>query len=309
MRSNDLSKLLLVPTVGLLAFSLTACTGGSDAATNGSATIKIVGSDTMVNLSQRWAERYQKIRPNVSVQLSGGGSGVGIAALIEGTIDLANSSRDMKADERALATQRIGVPPKEFVVGKDALAIYVHKDNPIESISLEELAEIYGENGTITRWSQIHPNWPARGASDEIVVVNRQNNSGTYATFRDEVLGKGREFRQGTLDQSGSKDVVNLVGNTFNAIGYSGMAYGTPDVKMLAVSRKKGETAVEATAANALNASYPLARNLNIYSRGEPEGAVKEYLDWILGPDGQNVVEEIGYVPVRPTASAAGSTN
>src|SRR5690606_13450324 len=111
MRSNDLSKLLLVPTVGLLAFSLTACTGGSDAATNGSATIKIVGSDTMVNLSQRWAERYQKIRPNVSVQLSGGGSGVGIAALIEGTIDLANSSRDMKADERALATQRIGVPP------------------------------------------------------------------------------------------------------------------------------------------------------------------------------------------------------
>lgn len=134
-------------------------TGDPNVPVEESATIKITGSDTMVNLAQRWAEAYQEKHKNVSVQVSGGGSGDGIAALIDGRVDLANASREMKPDEMAKAQQKHGTAPKEFTVGKDALAVYVHKDNPVDSISLPELAEIYGDGGTITKWTQLDPDW------------------------------------------------------------------------------------------------------------------------------------------------------
>lgn len=255
-------------------------------------TIRAEGSDTMVNLAQAWAETYHGKRADVSVQVLGGGSGVGIASLLNGTCDMANASRKMKDEELQSAVERHGVEPVEHIVGYDALAVYVHKDNPIDSISLTELAEIYGEGGETTNWSQIEG-----GADLEITRVSRQNNSGTYAYFREAVLGKERDYKLGSIDQSGSKDVVALVSKTPGAIGYSGMGYATPEVKMLKISQEKGGSGAAPTVENAVSGSYPITRPLHIYTLGEPEGIVAEYLEWIMSGEGQDVVGELGYVP------------
>ena len=270
--------------------------GGKQAATPAQTTIQVKGSDTMVNVAQAWAEAYKEAAPQVDVEVSGGGSGVGIAALERGTIDIANSSRDMKPDEVEQAKRNTGKEPKGVIVAYDALAVYVHKDNPINEISLEQLAQIYAEGGTITKWSQLGVAVPG-AASDEIVRVSRQSSSGTYEFFREHVLGK-RDFKLGSRDMNGSKEVVELVGSTRTAIGYSGMGYATPAVKMVKLSAKPGEAAVEPTVANTLSKTYPLARSLLLYTLGEPEGSTKSYIEWILSPAGQKIVEENGYVPV-----------
>jgi phosphate transport system substrate-binding protein len=283
-----------------------ACSGGGQdqgtaSAPAGGAVIRITGSDTMVNLVQAWAENYKKVKPEVGVQVAGGGSGVGIAGLIDGILDLAASSREMEPPEIERATARNKVKPTEFRVALDALSIYTHKNNPLQQISIGELADIYGEGGSITTWSQLGIQNPAC-ASDEIIRVSRQNNSGTYVYFREAILGTSRELKMGSIDQSGSKDVVALVSRTPCAIGYSGMAYATPDVNEPKVAKTKGEPAVAPTAETAMSGAYPLARPLYLYSREAPTGAVKEFVDWVLSPDGQRVVRDIGYVPV-----AAGS--
>jgi phosphate transport system substrate-binding protein len=149
----------------------------------GGAVIQNKGSDTLVNVAQSWAEEYKKINPAVDVEVSGGGSGVGIAALIKGTIDIANSSRDMKADEIEQAKKNTGKEPKKFIVGYDALAIYVHKDNPINEITTEQLDQVFAEGGTVTKWSQFGVTMP--DGSDEIIRVSRQSSSGTYEFFRE----------------------------------------------------------------------------------------------------------------------------
>lgn len=257
--------------------------------------IRVEGSDTMVNIAQAWAETYNLKHPEVSVQVLGGGSGVGLASLIDGNCDLANSSRTIKADEIQKVEAAHGAKPQEFVVGYDALAIYVHKKNPVETISLDQLAEIYGWDGDLTRWSQVdrEHHW---GDRDTIVRVSRQAGCGTYAYFREAVLGKERDYMLGSVDQSGSKAVVALVSKTPNAIGYSGMGYQTPAVNMLRVAKRTGQSGVPPTPANAKNGSYPITRPLLIYTAGEPAGPVKEYLDWILSAAGQTVVRELGYV-------------
>jgi phosphate transport system substrate-binding protein len=265
-------------------------------------TIRVTGSDTMVNLAQAWAENYSRKNPDVSVQVAGGGSGVGIAGLIDGIVDIANCSRKLKDTEIARAKKNNGQEPCEFVVARDALGVYVHTANPLESISIDELGEIYGEGGKIERWSQLGAKNAAL-AADEIVRVSRQNNSGTFYYFRETVVGKGREFKLGSIDQNGSKDVVSLVSRTPCAIGYSGMAYATPEVKMLKIAPAKGEEAVAPTKENAINGSYPLSRPLFLYTNGEPQGVVKDYIDWILSEEGQRIVEEIGYVPISPSQS------
>ncbi len=268
---------------------------GCNRNTGGSAkSIVIDGSDTMVNLSQAWAESYQKKNPTANIQVSGGGSGVGINSLIAGKVDLANSSRKMDATEIAKAkANNGGKEPKELVVGIDALALYVHKDNPLETISIEELAEIYGENGTITKWSQLGVKV---AGSDEITRVSRQNNSGTYAYFREHVLGKARDYKNGSIDQSGSKDVVTLVSKTPGAIGYSGMGYKTDSVKWLKIAVKKGQPGIAPSVEAARNNTYPISRPLFIYTLGEPQGTVKEFMDYCRSPEGQKIVEEVGYV-------------
>jgi phosphate transport system substrate-binding protein len=258
--------------------------------------IRVEGSDTMVNVAQAWAEEYHKLHPEISVQVLGGGSGVGIASLIDGNCDLADSSRKMTPKEIQNLLDKRGLEAKETVVGYDALAVYVHRDNPLDSISLDELAEIYGEDGAITRWSQLGLAEPP-GGNDRIVFLNRQNSSGTYAYFQEAVLGKHRDYKLGSIDQSGSKDVVVLIAHTPGAIGYSGMGYDAPGVKMLRVSKRRGEPGVAPTVENARNGSYPITRPLQIYTAGDPAGPVRRYLDWILSPQGQAVVAQQGYVP------------
>ncbi len=262
--------------------------------------IQNTGSDTMVNLAQAWAEEYARVAPSVSVEVSGGGSGTGIAALINGTVDIANCSRKFEPEEIERAKKSTGKEPREYLIGYDALAVYVHKDNPLEQISLEQLAEIYGENGKITKWSQLGVKVP--GAADEIVRVSRQSNSGTYVYFREAVLGKGRDFKLGSRDMHGSKDCVELISRTPAAIGYSGMGYATPGVKALKIAAKAGATAVAPTVATALDHTYPIARPLLMYTIGEPAGEVKKYLDWIHSEAGQKIVEQSGYVPLPKTA-------
>ena len=283
--------------------ALTPAAGCSRGGGEAVVTIRVEGSDTMVNVAQAWAERYNQLHPDVSVQVLGGGSGVGIASLIDGNCDLANSSRTMKKDEIEKATAKYGVAPKGTIVGYDALALYVHKDNPLDTISLEQLGEIYGWTGSITHWSQlgVDNGSPRR---DTIVRVSRQAGCGTYSYFREAVLGKRKnpEYKLGSVDQSGSKAVVALVSKTPSAIGYSGMGYETPEVKMLNISRRTGELGIAPKPENAKKANekerYPITRPLLIYTAGEPTGPIKDYLDWILSAEGQAVVRELGYVSV-----------
>jgi len=289
-----------VTAVGLscVALLLAGCgkggngAGGAPAAPR-KAVIAACGSDTMVNLAQMWAEEYHKVCPDVSVEVSGGGSGVGIRDLATGIIDLADSSRDISASEREQAKQNTGKEPKEWRVAYDGIAVYVHKDNPLESLTTEQLAAIYGEGGTIERWSQLGVKLP----NDDIIRISRQNNSGTYVYFREHVLGK-KDFKLGSRDMSGSKDVVELVARTPGGIGYSGMGYKIADVKFVKIAAKAGELAVDPTIANVHDKLYSLARPLFMYTLGEPPAHVKSYLDWILSPAGQRIVEQAGYVPV-----------
>jgi phosphate transport system substrate-binding protein len=272
-----------------------ATSAGTSAAKASS--IQNIGSDTMVNLAQAWAEEYAKVDPSISVEVSGGGSGVGVAALINGTADIANASRKLEPEEAAKA-KAAGHDPKEFLVGFDGLAIYVHKDNPIESISLEELAEIYREGGKFNKWSDLGVKSIPGSKGDDIIRVSRQNNSGTYAYFRETVVGKKNDFKSGSMDMNGSKDVVELVSKTPGAIGYSGLGYATAAVKIVRVSRKKGEPGVVPSIATVHDKTYPISRPMFMYTPGEPAPSIKKYLDWILSDPGQKIVQETGYVPL-----------
>jgi phosphate transport system substrate-binding protein len=250
----------------------------------------------MLSLAQAWAEEYKKVAPDVEVEVSGGGSGVGIAALLKGTIDIFNASRVMNPEEIEQARKNTGKEPKEIIVAYDAVAIYVNKTNPLEEITLDQITQIYAEGGTITKWSDLGVKIPG-SSNDEIVRVSRQSSSGTFEFLREQVF-KQKDFKLGSRDMNGSKDVVELVGSTPTAIGYSGMGYATPRVKILKVKRTAGDLAYEPTVATTLAKTYPLARSLQVYTLGEPQGATRTYIDWILSNAGQRVVEVRGYVPL-----------
>ncbi|HEY0710973.1 MAG TPA: PstS family phosphate ABC transporter substrate-binding protein [Polyangia bacterium] len=286
----------------LLVGSLTACRRGDSSSGNTSArkatTIQNIGSDTMVNLAQAWAEEYSLVDPGVSVEVSGGGSGVGVAALINGTADIANCSRKLEHDEVEKA-KASGHDPKEFLVGYDGLAIFVHKDNPIEEITLEQLAGIFRENGTINKWSDLGVNNIPGSKSDKIILISRQNNSGTYHYFREVVVGKKHDFKLGSMDMNGSKDVVELVSKTPGALGYSGLGYATSQVKVVKVAKKPGDVSVMPSNATIMDRSYPIARPMFMYTPSGPQPHIKKYLDWILSPAGQKIVEQTGYVPLQ----------
>ena len=254
------------------------------------------GSDTLVNVAQAWAEAYQKVDPEVAVAVSGGGSGTGIAALINGTVDIANASRKMKDKETQLAEQH-GHHPVEHIVGYDALAVFINSANPATQMTIPQLREIFGRGGKAAKWTDIGIEVPGC-QGQKIVVVSRQNNSGTYVYFKEAVLGKGGKYRQGTLDMHGSKDVVDLVEKTPCAIGYSGLAYATDHVKMACISQAD-EPCVMPSEKTASDHSYPIARPLFMYTSGEPQGEVKKYLDWVLSDAGQCIIKEKGYAPVR----------
>ncbi len=270
-----------------------------------STVIQNKGSDTLVNVAQAWAEEYKDVNPDVAIAISGGGSGTGIASMINGTVDIANSSREMKKKEMNKAKE-MGQNPVEHVVGYDALAVFLHKDNPLNELSFNQLGKIFGRGGDATKWSDLGISVPGCG-SDKIVVVSRQNNSGTYAYFKKAVLKSAAEagviskgsFRQGTLDMHGSKDVVDLVEKTPCAIGYSGLAYATDHLKLACIAKDEGKSCVSPSVKTASNRSYPIARPLFMYTNGEPQGAIKEYMDWILSDTGQCILKKKGYAPMR----------
>jgi phosphate transport system substrate-binding protein len=287
-------NILITCLASYFLLTMLGCGSRQDSSSN---TIRVEGSDTMVNLAQAWAEKYQAERSEITIEISGGGSGVGISSLTQGLADMANASRKMKAKEIRRAKKEFNLDPQEFTVGKDALAIYVHKDNPIEEITIAQLSAIYEEGGTTNTWTELGVTL-AGTSNPKIVRISRQNNSGTYAYFRQHVLNDN-DFKLGSIDLSGSADVVSMVEKTPGAIGYSGMGYATDGVKMVKVKLDDDSASVAPNAANVINGTYPISRPLLIYTPQTPTGTVKDYLDWILGKNGQTIIEEMGYVPLK----------
>lgn len=285
--------------VALLASAtlLVGASGCGKHSGSGQAMLQNKGSDTMVNIAQALAESYRKVRPTLGIAVTGGGSGTGIAALINGTVDIANSSRDIKPKEREDAESKSKKKVVEHVVAFDALAVYVHPSNPMKQISREQLACIYGEGGTCAKWTDVGVEVPGC-AGQEIVRVSRQSNSGTYAFFREWVLGEKKDFKLGSRDMQGSKDVVDLVAGTPCAIGYSGMGYNNATVKAMCVSKDGTAACVVPSMATALDKTYPIARALYMYTLGEPTGEAARYLDWIRSDEGQVIVEHAGFAPL-----------
>lgn len=288
------------------ALTLTGCNkGGESGAAAGGDTsakkveIRVKGSDTLVQLATAWAEAYRKVKPNVFVNVNGGGSGTGIAALQNNSTDICDASREIKPAEKEQIKQATGKDVMEHTCAYDALAIYSNPGNPIKEISIPELREIWAEGGNITEWSQVSPEFKGK-----IVLFGRQNNSGTYDYLREHVCGKTaegkqREFRPGISELNGSAEVVENVAKTPTGLGYSGMGYKTPNVNWLKISKTKGETAIEPGVDVTRNGKYPISRKLYMYTAGEPTGEIKAYIDWCLGPEGQKLVEKEGFVPLQ----------
>ena len=255
------------------------------------------GSDTIVNLAQAWAEEYRKVNPKVVIAVSGGGSGTGLAALINGTVDIANSSRKMKPEEQAEAQKNNGKAVNEFIVGLDALAVFIHPANPLTGLSLEEIACIYGDGGKCETWSDVRGTVVPGCKDNKIIRVSRQSNSGTYQYFREAVLGEKRDFKIGSMDLNGSRESVDLVEKTPCAIGYSGMGYLSKGVKALCINTKEGKCILPSLE-TATDKSYPIARELYMYTSGEPSAEVKAYMDWTQGDAAKEIIIKSGYVPV-----------
>jgi phosphate transport system substrate-binding protein len=253
------------------------------------------GSDTMVNLALAWAEAYGTLYPNVDIAVTGGGSGTGIAALINRTVDMANASRSIKPEERAQAEAN-GVTPVEHVVAGDAIAVVVHPSNPVDQLSIPQLSAIY--SGKITNWREVG------GEDRPIVLLSRESNSGTHVYFLEEVVRQGRSddhtlFSPGTLLMPSSEGISAEVRQNPNAIGYDGLGYVTPDQKVLAIAGAEGGPYVLPSVQTVKDRTYPIARSLYIYTDGEPQGAILQYLNWILGPEGQAIVQQLGFVPIH----------
>lgn len=259
--------------------------------------IRIKGSDTLFVVSQAWAEAYEKVNPEVTASIGGGGSGTGFAALLDGLADIANASRSVDISELEHA-ERLDIQIKEHVVGYDALAVYLHKDNPVKSISFSKLAQIFGRGSKLRNWTDLGIEVPGC-KKQKVIRVGRQNNSGTYVYFRSAILSNSSGFDLGILDMLSSKDVVHLVEKTPCAIGYSGLAYATPNVKLACVAKDDNTPCVNPSIASASDRSYAIARPLFMYSKRSATPAVKGYLDWILSDAGQCVLLKKGYAPVR----------
>ncbi len=280
----------------LISLVLTGCGAGSESVTPVGATeyIENRGSDTLVNLALAWAEQYQQEHPEVRLSVSGGGSGVGLTSLINGTVDIANASRQIKPEE-AQQAQSGGLQPMEFVVARDAIAIIVHPDNPVAQLTLQQLSDVY--SGQVNNWSAVG------GEDRPIVRLSRETNSGTHVYFLETVVRLGQKdnhtlFSTDTLLLPSSEGIVNEVRQNPNAIGYDGLGYVPQDLKTIAVARAPGEAYVLPSAATVNDLTYPVARDLYMYTAGQPTGAVKAYLDWILSPEAQLVVGRLGFVPV-----------
>jgi len=270
-----LALVLLLPVV--------AGCGGRDRAKS----VTVKGSDTMVILGQKWADAYMKAHPGAVVAVTGGGSGTGIAQLINGTIDIAQSSRSMKDEEKAQA-EKAGGAVEEHAVAKDGVTVYVHESNPLATITLDQLRGVY--TGTITNWKELG------GADKPIVVYSRENSSGTYVFFKEHVLG-GADFVEHAQTLPGTAAVVNAVTKDPSGIGYGGIAYGA-GIRHLGIVGPAG-TAIEPNEATIADGTYPLSRPLYWYVAAKAPPAARELVTWVLSPEGQAHVKEVGYFPIR----------
>lgn len=286
--------ILIILLAGLLLTGCRGIPGGENDAPASANTINNKGSDTLVNLGLAWAEQYQALYPEARISVTGGGTGVGIQSLLNGTAQLASASRQIT--ERELQTARAGgIEPVEFVVAQDAIAVIVHPDNPVEQLSLQQISDIY--SGKINNWSEVG------GEDRPIVRLSRESNSGTHVYFLEAVLRMGREddrtlFAPQTLLLPSSEGIIAEVSDNPNAIGYDGLGYVTPNVKVLAVSADEDGPYVLPSEETVNNGTYPIARDLYMYTAGEPQGMLLDYLNWILSPDAQQIVSALGFVPV-----------
>jgi phosphate transport system substrate-binding protein len=252
-------------------------------------TVTIKGSDTMVILGQRWAEKFMASHPGTVVQVTGGGSGTGIAALINGTTDICQSSRPIKDAEKEQLQAKYGSPGEEILVAKDGLSVYVHESNPVQQLTLDQIKRIY--QGTVTNWKQV-------GGSDAgIVLYGRENNSGTYVYFKEEVLG-GADYAAAMQTLPGTAAVVNAVAQDPNGIGYGGAAYAK-GVRECGIQKEEGGPAVLPSEATVRDGSYPISRGLFYYVRKKPEGAIQEFITYALSEEGQALVKDVGYFPIQ----------
>lgn len=267
----------------LLVAPLVAGCGG-----NRARNITVKGSDTMVLLGQKWADEYMKAHAGEVVAVTGGGSGTGIAQLINGTIDIAQSSRPMKDEEKAKIAESTGAPVEEFVMARDGVTVYVHTSNPLTQITLEQLKGIY--TGTIT-------NWTALGGADEpIIVYSRENNSGTYVFFKEHVLG-GADYVAEAQTLPGTAAVVNGVTHDPRGIGYGGIAFGG-GIRHLAIVGADG-TPVEPSEETIRSGAYALSRPLYWYLTKQAGAPARALLAWAQGAEGQGLVTAAGYFPAR----------
>lgn len=251
--------------------------------------ITVKGSDTMVVLGQKWAETYMKKKPGTTVQVTGGGSGTGIAALLNGTTDICNSSRPMKPAEQADFVKKFGKRPREYKTCMDGLAVYVHATNPLKEISIPQLEAIF--TGKITNWKDVG------GPDAAISLYGRENSSGTYEFFKEHVLAK-KDFAAATKTMPGTAAVIQGVAKDKLAIGYGGIAYGE-GVKHLPVKKTDSSTALEPSEENVLAGKYPIARYLfNYVDPAKDTGAVADYIAWCTSDEGQAVVKDVGYYPL-----------
>lgn len=275
----------LAPLLVLSVLLSAGCGGGSD---NRHRPVTVKGSDTMVILAQSWAENYMDGQPGRTIQVTGGGSGVGIAALINGGTDICKASRPMKTTEKNQVRKRHGKEVKEIPVALDGVAVYVSESNPIKSISQAQLKDIY--IGKITNWRELG------GKDSRIVTYGRENSSGTYMFFKDHVLDN-EDFAREVQTLPGTGAIVNAVSKDPESIGYGGIAYAS-GIRVLPVSKDEKSAAVAPSLATVKSGEYPLSRELYFYTVGEPAGDVKAFIDWVLGPEGQKLCEKVGYYPV-----------
>lgn len=283
----------------ILGFLVTACTSSPSpsptaSSTGQSGSIVVKGSDTMVNLASAWAEAYQLKNPQVKISVSGGGSGFGITALIDGTTDLCNNSRPLKEEEIERARTEKGFEPISTVVALDGISVVVNPQNPVNDLTLDQLAAIY--SGKITNWHEVG------GVDAPIVVLSRDSNSGTHVFFKEHVIqakDKNAEYGPDVQFLPTSQSIHDEVVRNPNAIGFFGLGYVSEKVKVLGIRKDASSEPVIPTLESIRNGSYPISRPLFVTTRGEPEGLIKDYLDWILGPEGQRIVAELDFVPIQ----------
>jgi len=277
-----ITKKILLPAIVAMGVAATVFAAGQSK-------ITVKGSDTMVILAQKWAEIFMKKNAEISVQVTGGGSGTGFAALINGTTDICNASRPIKDKEIAQIKEKFNTTPIEIKTAIDGIAVYLNETNGIDELTIAQVKDIY--TGKITNWKDVG------GPDTKIIVYGRENSSGTYEFFKEHVL-QNNDFANQVQTLPGTAAVVNAVGNDKNGIGYGGTAY-SKGIKLAKVKKDAATEGVLPTEENVKGGKYPVSRYLYMYILKKPEGDMKTFIDWVLSKEGQSVVSEVGYFPLR----------